>query len=59
MKAHVQYLGYIVGQGKVCPPLSKVEAIAKVPRPENRRGLQRFLGMIGHYRRFATNFFLI
>ena len=56
VKAHVQYLGYIVGQGKVCPPLSKVEAIAKVPRPENRRGLQRFLGMIGYYRRFVTNF---
>ena len=32
VKAHVQYLGYIVGQGKVCPPFSKVEAIAKICR---------------------------
>ena len=56
VKAHVQYLGYIVGQGKVFPPLSKVEAIAKIPRPAQKRDLQRFLGMIGYYRRFVTNF---
>ena len=56
VKAHVQYLGYVVGQGKVCPPLCKVEAIANIPRPEKKRELQRFLGMIGYYRRFVTNF---
>lgn len=50
VKAQVQYLGYIVGHGRVCPPLSKVEAISNLSQPQNRRELQRFLGMIGYYR---------
>lgn len=33
-----------------------MEAIAKIPRAEQKRGLQRFLGMIGYYRRFVANF---
>lgn len=56
VKAQVQYLGYIVGHGKVCPPLKKVEAISNLSQPQNRRELQRFLGMIGYYRRFVMNF---
>ena len=55
-KAHVQYLGYILGQGKVCPLLTKVGTIAKISRPEQKRGLQRFLGMFGYYRWYVTHF---
>lgn len=54
--AQVQYLGYVVGLGKVRPPDSKVDALKDFPAPRNKRELRRFLGCIGYYRRFLKNF---
>ena len=54
--AQVQYLGYVVGQGVVRPPDSKVEAIKDLSRPTTRREVRRFLGCFGYYRRFLKNF---
>ena len=34
----------------------QVEAILKFPAPDDRRGLRRFLGMVGYYRSFCQNF---
>lgn len=51
-RASVLYLGYTVGHGTVSPPSAKVEAINNFPPPTTKKGLQRFLGMIGYYRRF-------
>lgn len=56
VSAQVQYLGYVVGHGKVQPPDSKVEAIKSFHSPRNRRELRRFLGCIGYYRCFLRNF---
>ena len=56
VKAEVQYLGYVVGHGKVRPPQAKVEAIREFAPPKSRKALQRFLGMIGYYRRFIRNY---
>ena len=50
------YLGYVAGSGKVAPITAKVEAIAQMPPPTSRKEVQRFLGMIGYYRRFCPNF---
>lgn len=55
-QAHVTYLGHIVGQGKVSPKLAKVEAILNFPVPTDERGIQRFLGMVGFFRKFCPNF---
>ena len=54
--ARVQYLGYVVGHGCVTPPEAKVEAIRRFPAPSCRRSLQRFLGMVGYYRRFVPHY---
>ncbi|KAK8388676.1 hypothetical protein O3P69_020573 [Scylla paramamosain] len=43
VKGQVQYLGYILGHDRVCPPLSKVEAISNLSQPQNRKNLQQFL----------------
>ncbi|KAK8725979.1 hypothetical protein OTU49_010587, partial [Cherax quadricarinatus] len=51
----VQFLGYVVGQGKVAPINAKVEAIINFPRPQNRKAVMRFLGMVGYYRWFCPN----
>ena len=55
-KATVQFLGHIVGQGQVLPVTAKVQAICDFKPPTNKKGLMRFLGMIGFYRRFCCNF---
>lgn len=36
--------------------MTKVEAIAKLPIPTNKKELFRFLGMAGFYRKFCPNF---
>ena len=55
-RATVTYLGHEVGQGKTAPRTAKVEAILNFPVPCDRRGVRRFLGMCGFYRRFCKNF---
>ena len=46
----------MVGHGQVAPVSAKIEAIAKFPVPEDKKGLMRFLGMAGYYRKFCHHF---
>lgn len=55
-KASVVYLGKIIGAGTVKPIQAKVEAILNFPVPTSKKELMRFLGMIGFYRSFCSNF---
>lgn len=60
-KCHVgmqstQYLRFIVGQGEVKLVISKVQAITQVFAPSNKKEVQRFLGMVGYYGTFITQF---
>ena len=52
----LQYLGYVIGSGLVAPVEAKIEAILKLSPPSTRRGVQKYLGMVGYYRRFCPNF---
>ena len=54
--AKVIYLGHVVCMGKVTPVEAKIKCIAEYPIPENRKGLMRFLGMAGYYKKFCKNF---
>ena len=45
-----------MGHGYITPPEAKVEAIRRFPAPTCRRALQRFLGVIGYYRRFVPGY---
>ncbi len=45
-KVHtVKYMGHLITSEGVKPDGDKVEAIVKMPPPENEKALQRFLGM--------------
>lgn len=55
-QAQVTYLGHVVGHGQVKPVGAKVEAIANLPRPENKKQLMSFLCMLGYYIRFCSHF---
>ncbi|CAM4619121.1 unnamed protein product [Caretta caretta] len=54
--AEEKCLGYIVGRGMVKPQLNKLEAIQNWPRPNRKKQVQAFLGMVGYYRRFIPHF---
>ena len=54
--AEVQFLGHVVGCGRVKPLTAKVEAVDYFPPPQTKKELMRFLGMAGFYRRFCKNF---
>ena len=45
-----------MGRGQVRPVRAKVEAIDLFPVPVDRKGVRRFLGMVGYYRSFCKNF---
>ena len=52
----IEFLGFILSsQGKTMAP-SKVEAIAEWPKPNNKKDIQRFLGLANFYRRFVKNY---
>ncbi|XP_069168027.1 uncharacterized protein [Procambarus clarkii] len=55
-KAHLEYLGFVIGQGEVTPVDHKVSAIREYPVPRMCKELLRYLGMIGYYRGFCKNF---
>lgn len=54
-KATVQYLGHIVGQGKVLPVSAKVQAVLDLPVPENKKAVLRLTGLCAFYRKFLPN----
>ena len=54
-KATITYLVHYIGQGKVKPLDSKVQAILVFPNPTNKKELRRYLGMIGFYRMYCKN----
>ena len=54
--SEVTFLGHKITRNGMSPLHSKVEAVQKWPPPANVRGLQRFLGTVGWYRRFIKSF---
>ncbi len=55
-KKKVEYLGMIIGQGKVEMDPIKVEGIAKWPTPTTVKDVHSFLGFCNFYRSFIANF---
>jgi hypothetical protein len=55
-RSEVEYLGLIVGVGKVAMDPVKVQGITEWPELETKNDLQQFLGFINFYQRFIRNF---
>ena len=55
-QTRVEFLGHIVGKGKVSPAELKVKAVADFQLPRTKKGVRQFLGLTGYYRRFIPNF---
>ena len=55
-KKEVEYLGVIIGQGKVKMDLMKVQGITKWPTPLTIKDVRSFLGFCNFYRAFIPKF---
>ena len=53
-KTEVLYIGHMLTGNGVKPDASKLEAITKMPAPEDKLGMQRLLGMVNYVAKFAT-----
>ena len=52
----LKFLGHVVNAEGVLPDPAKTSAIANFPRPKEKKGVRRFLGLCAYYRRFVANF---
>ena len=50
------YLGHVISESGVRLDPGKTEDVSLFPRPENRKNIKQFLGLVGYYRRFIPNF---
>lgn len=57
-KTQVAYLGHIISASVVAVDMEKVKAMVEWG-PCNLRQLRGFLGLIGYYRKFITNYAII
>ena len=48
----VEYLGHMVGGGKVQPQKAKIKAVEQFSRPRSKKDVRSFLGLAGYYRWF-------
>ncbi|UYV81900.1 hypothetical protein LAZ67_21000072, partial [Cordylochernes scorpioides] len=55
MQPTERYLGHIVSTEGIRPLESKVKAILDMPRPQDKKALQRFLGMVTYLAKFLPN----
>lgn len=55
MKTKIQYLGWIVENGKLSASPEKIETIIKWPTPDNKSEVRSFIGFCNFYRRLIKN----
>lgn len=52
----VEYLGFIIEDGKIKPSDRKLKAVSNFPEPDSCKAVQSFLGLTGFFRKFIMNY---
>ena len=55
-KHYCEFLGHVVGQGKILPAQCKVYAMQNFVQPRKKKDIRRFLGLSGYYRKFIQDY---
>lgn len=55
-KTEVKYLEYLIGYGQIKPQVEKLKCIQNIQRPQTKKQVRSFLGLIVWYRRFIPHF---
>ena len=53
---HVTYLGHVISADGLKPSEERVDAIVKIPTPENVKQLESFIGKLNYYGKFLPSF---
>jgi len=53
---YVEFLGFVIGEGTICPGEVKTKAVQEFPVPGDVHTIRRFLGLTGFFRRFVANY---
>ena len=53
---HVTYLGHVISADGLKPSEERVDAIVKIPTPENIKQLESFIGKLNYYGKFLPSF---
>ena len=56
LRKDVEFLSHVITPQGIKPNPSKINAIEKYPIPTTTKEIKSFLGLIGYYRRFISNF---
>lgn len=56
LRKEVTYLDHIIGKDGVKPDSKKISAVKNFPRSQNPKGVKQFLGLVGYYRQFISDF---
>ncbi len=54
-KTQITYLGHVISKEGLKADPKKIDAIEKMPTPEDKAGVQRLMGMVGYLQKFAPN----
>ena len=46
-------MGHLITANGLKPDLAKLEAIAQMPQPDNKKAVQRLIGMVSYLKKFA------
>ena len=52
----IEYLGFLIGRGRIVPSQRAAAAIRNFPTPTTVREVQHFLGLTGHFRKHVQHF---
>jgi len=55
-RSHVQYLGHIVGCGRLSVPEDRVTAMKEFKKPASKKQMRSFLGAMGYHRQFIEGY---
>ena len=55
----VEFLGHMIGEGKISPTQEGVEKVLKAARPTTKKEVRAFIGLVAYYRKFIPNMAVI